>query len=492
MKKRTGMILGWGIAAIALLTACRGENLSSGQKKIKLDSSNPVSLTVWHYYNGTQQAAFDQLVEEFNATVGSEQGIYVEGYSHGSVSDLEEAVQSALQGEVGAEKLPDMFSSYADTAYAAQKAGRLTDIRQYFSQEELDGYVDSYIQEGCFNDDGALYLFPIAKATEILMINRTDWEVFAQETGSSLDELATTEGITQVSKRYYEWTDAKTPEIPDDGKAFYGRDSMSNYFIIGMKQMRTELFEVSQGAVTIQADKEKIRRLWDNYYIPYIMGYYGGYGRFRSDDVKTGDILAYTGSASSAMYFPDRVECEGESYEIDHIVLPSPIMEGGEVYRVQQGAGMTVTKSDETREYASCIFLKWFTQKEQNLRFVCDSAYLPVRKDANTVEALDEIREETEVNQKVYDCLVSVLEQFDQTTYYATKSFDHGYQTRKVLDVYLSDQAVKDKAAIDQAVAQGKTRDEAAAPYRTEEAFEEWYHNFTETLNSTAVQEENN
>ena len=35
-----------------------------------LDPKDPVSLTVWHYYNGTQQAAFDALVEGFNDTVG--------------------------------------------------------------------------------------------------------------------------------------------------------------------------------------------------------------------------------------------------------------------------------------------------------------------------------------------------------------------------------------------------------------------------------------
>ena len=44
----------------------------------------------------------------------------MESYSQGSVSDLEEAVNSSLNGEVGAEELPDIFSSYSDTAYAVQ------------------------------------------------------------------------------------------------------------------------------------------------------------------------------------------------------------------------------------------------------------------------------------------------------------------------------------------------------------------------------------
>ena len=48
---------------------------------------------------------------------------------------------------------------------------------------------------------------------------------------------------------------------------------MSNYFIIGMKQLGADIFDVKDGQVTIQADKEKVRRLWDNYYVPYVNGY---------------------------------------------------------------------------------------------------------------------------------------------------------------------------------------------------------------------------
>ena len=53
------------------------------------------------------------------------------------------------------------------------------------------------------------------------------------------------------------------------------------------------------------------------------MFYFGAYGSFRSDDVKTGDILAYTGSTTSAMYFPDQVELDSGAYPIDYLVLPA-------------------------------------------------------------------------------------------------------------------------------------------------------------------------
>lgn len=479
--------------AVAMLTAALcgcSSNGTEGVKKVKLDPNNPVSLTVWHYYNGTQQATFDTLVEEFNATVGKEEGIYVEGYSQGSVADLEKAISSSLNGEVGAGDLPDIFSSYADTAYSVQMQGKLTDLTQYFSEDELSGYVDSYIQEGYFNQDGALYLLPVAKSTEIMMVNKTDWEPFAEATGSTLEELYTTEGVTEVAQRYYEWTDSQTPDIPDDGKAFYGRDAMANYFIIGMRQMGKEIFEVKDGEVTLNTDKELVRRLWDNYYVPYVKGYFAACGKFRSDDVKTGDIIAYTGSTSSAFYFPDRVENGEESYDIDVAVQQAPLMEGGENYRVQQGAGMAVTASDELHEYASCEFLKWFTQKEQNLRFACDSSYMPVLKESNRIEALDEVIAEKhiEMNEKTYSCLKTVMDDFDNTTFYTTKNFKNGYNVRQVLEFNLSDRAEADKAAIDAAVAEGASREDEIAKYTSDESFENWYVDFCDSLKQTAAQ----
>ena len=45
------------------------------------------------------------------------------------------------------------------------------------------------------------------------------------------------EGITETARQYYEWTDAQTPDIPDDGKAFFGRDAFANYMIIGARQL---------------------------------------------------------------------------------------------------------------------------------------------------------------------------------------------------------------------------------------------------------------
>lgn len=484
MKKKAVMAL---LATVLVFGATAQAEDSYDDGEI-LDPENPVTLTVWHYYNGVHQAAFDKLVEEFNGTVGKDLGIYVEETSKGSVSDLESSIQDAVNAEVGAEDIPDVFSAYTDSAYVLQKDGVLTDLTQYFTQEELDQYVDAYVQEGEFAGDGGLYVFPVAKSTEITMMNKTDWEKFARETDVSLDDLSTMQGIVKVAEQYYEWTDAQTPDIPDDGKSFYGRDSMSNYFLIGMKQLGMDLFEVKDGSVTLQADKEALHTLWENYYVPYVKGYFVSYGKFGSDDVKTGDTLVYTGSTASSMYFPDNVELDDDSYPIDYVIKNAPVFEGGEAYSVQQGAGMAVAKSDRAHEYAASVFLKWFTQSDNSLKFGSASGYLPVRKDANTTEALDRViqEEQIQIAPKTYDCLTTVMDQFENTAYYVPACFENSYQARRVLDYNLKDKAVADKEAIDEEIAGGTAREEAIAPYITEEAFDSWYEVFVSELSEAA------
>ena len=122
----------------------------------------------------------------------------------------------------------------------------------------------------------------------------------------------------------------------------------------------------------------------------------------------------------------------------------------------KQGAGMAVTKSDSAHEYAASLFLKWFTAKEQNIRFIGDSGYMPVLKESNSISAEVLKKDALQINPKAYDCLNTVITDFDTTGFYTPKCFDNACNVRKIPDYNLSDQAKADKEAIDAAVAAGR------------------------------------
>ena len=130
MKKRMKYICCLLLAAsltAGLMAGCGNENAGTQEKNqdqqeekgegekgstqdaVKLNPDKPISITIWHYYNGAQQVAFDELVNEFNESVGKEKGIFVKGYSQGNVNDLEDAVMASLNEEVGARRCPMSF-----------------------------------------------------------------------------------------------------------------------------------------------------------------------------------------------------------------------------------------------------------------------------------------------------------------------------------------------------------------------------------------------
>ena len=436
------------------------------------------SITIWHYYSGSQKAAFDRMVERFNETEGIKKGITVNVVAMDSLSNLSEQINASADKKVGAKALPDLFSAYVDMAETIDAKGLLVDMDQYFSKEELSGYVDAYIEEGRFDSAKSLKLFPIAKATEVMMVNKTKWDEFAAACNIDISKLSTWEGLAETAELYYDWS---------GGKAMFGRDVMANYMLLGSLELGNDIFQVKDGTLDFQMDKDVMRKLWDNYYVPYISGYYRKEGRYASDDLKIGDIIAYVGSTSSAPYFPDEVyyDAEDTGTQIECMVLPVPDFEGKESYVIQQGAGMAMIHSDEKKEKASAEFLKWFTESEKNVSFAVESSYLPVTKESCHADYIRNIveKENIKVSDKVLDTLTISIEKMNQSTTYTLPSFVNSYDAREVLDTILKDKAKNDRAAVLELTAQGMTEEDAVAQYDTEDSYQAWYQDTVDQIN---------
>lgn len=455
-------------------TAC------SPAEKTALDPENPEIITIWHYYTGAQQETLDRMVLEFNETVGAKKGIIVEAYSQGSINNLNQELLQAARKKVGAQAMPDLFAAYIDTAEAVHNLLPLVDLDEYFTEKERARYVESYLDEGRFTEDKGLYVFPVAKSTEVLIMNDTAWKPFAEETGFTYDDLKTWEGLAETAQAYYEYTDRKTPE-PGDGKAFYGRDALANYLLVGSKQLG---HEIVFGEEQVNVDKKTLRRLWDNYYIPFVKGYYFSHGRFSSDDAKTGDILALVGSTSGTVYFPDEVYEGEKAQSIEAVVLPLPNFEGTGPCCVQQGAGFCVPESSDGKEEAAVVFLKWFTDSSNNIPFTVQSGYTPVKKESFSEERIREYlsEEKLEIAPKVAEGIYVALRQLEQSEKYTSMPAKNGFKIRQELENSFEEKAVADREAVLMSIKQGKTPEEAVKPFLTNENFEAYYKTLSEKL----------
>lgn len=346
-------------------------------KKSPLDPNNPVTLTLWHNYGGIMQTAMDQLVEKFNDTEGKNFGIIINVESVNSSAVLQEKLMAAANEDPGAPHLPDITTCYPKIAIILAKKGLLADLDKYFTKEELSAYVPSFVEEGRI--DGTLYVFPIAKSTEVLFVNQTLFDRFAADTGISIDSLSTFEGLLNTAKVYYEWTDALTPDIADDGKSFYMSDSFFNLMQVGIEQLG-DTFVKNE---SLNARSKPYQYIHNLFHEAAEEGYLAVYNGYSSDLQKTGDIITSTGSTAGILYYGYSVTYSDNTTEaVEYSILPYPVFESGKKVAIQRGNGVIVTTSSEQKEYAAALFLKWFTKMEHNMQFISQTGYLPVTNGA--------------------------------------------------------------------------------------------------------------
>ncbi len=81
-------------------------------------SQEMVTVTLWHVYGVEEDSPLNDLVDEFNETVGKDKNIRVEVTSVSDTNNIHDKVLAAARGEEGAEDLPDMFVSYPKTVLA--------------------------------------------------------------------------------------------------------------------------------------------------------------------------------------------------------------------------------------------------------------------------------------------------------------------------------------------------------------------------------------
>lgn len=359
MKKLTAWLTALTVSLAALTSGC-----SSGTP---LNPQSPTTITMWHNYGGEMQTTMTLLVDAFNAGLGKEKGIIVRVDAVSSSKELAANLDMILDENPAAPEMPNIALSYPKTAVKFAEKGMLADLTEYFTAEKTDLYVDEFIKEGMLGS--SLYVFPVAKSTEVLFLNQTLFDRFSEATGVTADSLSTFEGICDASVKYYEWC----------GKAFFTADSWFNLFSVAGEQTGESFIQNELP----QTENASYQSLYAKLADAAAKGGIKIYDGYSSDLAKTGDIVCSLGSTAGILYYGDSITyADNTSEKVEYTILPYPTVSGGDKTALQRGNGMIVKKSTEAEEYASAVFIEWLTQPEQNMQFISNTGYLPVTEEA--------------------------------------------------------------------------------------------------------------
>ena len=388
MKKKWLVLL----PAFALVLSLAG----CGEKPL-LSPKDPVTLSMWHVYGEQAGSPMDLLVDEFNETVGQEQGIVINVTNLSGAGKIGAALLAAQSDEPGALEMPDLFTCHIGDALALG-AENLLDWNDCFSADERAGFVDGFLADG--TENGQLLVLPISKSTHVLMLNGSQFACFSADTGVTLDDLATWDGFFTAAAKYYDWS---------DGTPFCAMDYLLR---------AVELNALARGGTDLYTaegwydfDNAALRTSWMEFARALVQDHIVVSDLYSNTQVMAGEVLGGIGSSAAILYYNNLVTYPDNSTEpMDLQVVPMPRAADGTALMTQAGVGLCAYKTDEKKAEAASVFAHWLTESQRNLDFVAETGYMPVRKDA--FDTLDGYAFAEQSYRNLYDALAVMQESY--------------------------------------------------------------------------------
>ena len=436
-----------------------------------LDPDNPVTVTLWSYGGEPMQQSMGPLVTHFNESAGREAGVIVEVVYYSIPRNLDDDVFDAASGKVGALYLPDMFCAYPGNASRIDTIRRLIDLNTRLSQSEKQQFFTPFIDYATVN--GRWLLFPVAKSTEALFVNKKAWDAFAASTGHQLDDLRTWEGLVRTAEAYHAWTDAQTPAV-GDGRAFMSVDYPLSLLFMSAEQFDRPVFTPENGAIRFRFAKDTARKLWDTYYIPHMKGLFRNDFAYTVYNIRQGlTIAGVTSTAFGALQFPETLA--NDTQPLEGFALPYPLFANGTPCApLRGGQDVAVFASTAQKEQACLFFLRWFTDDARNTAYTLPKGYLPVKKHELTAErfesALSLLPSST-----ARSASKIARETFETYRMHRNKPFTRDEQAESVLRHHLPNLIKRDQRELEDRVARGESRTQVLTELMSETRFAAWY-----------------
>lgn len=343
-----------------------------------LESVDPSGqkVTFWYQHSEEREAALRALIDKFNST--NEYGIEVIGEHAGGHDEIYQKMLVRMQS--GAQ--PQLAVAYRYQAQHYYQSGGVVDLMPYIyspawglSAEERGDYFQEFIDQDRIK--GVQVAFLPSRSMEVLYYN-ADW----------LDELgydappATWAEFAEMCRKAAEKPFSKA--LPGRGPRAAERNRSSGLAInVDASRLAAMVFSRKGDFIEKDGSAYTLDTPQMNSSLSMLRGLINE-GAARLMDEQTsirqafsrGRVLFVMRSSSGLPLYRADVEA-GANFTWD--VAPVPDGGGQPVLNVY-GASLAVGKSTPAQQLASWLFIKWFTQPDQQEVWSRKSGYFPVRR----------------------------------------------------------------------------------------------------------------
>lgn len=343
MRKNSSIIL-------TILCVLSAGLLFTSAKKAKA----PVTVEIWHTYNGKQAACLNDIADRFNASQ-TEYKVEVKNQDYSGFADT---VYNAVANGIG----PSIIFNYGTTAVDYANEGLAINIKKFIDKDtkkgdkQMKNLIDS-LPEAMKTDvlgfeDGGIYYLPGCTTGPVFFYNQTIFKELGLKVPSNWEELA------QVSKTIYE--KKGIPGFHSDGLV----DNIQEMIM----HNKLGYIDVENKKITFAGDK--LAEIYDWYADNCKKGYFSfnTIGRYSSEDLANGDIASFSGSCVNDQYI-QMVEGKGKLGMAKWIA--------GDFYTAWNRGPIFLHRNDKV-DKGTYEFTKFFFQSENIVKWaVANSALCP-------------------------------------------------------------------------------------------------------------------
>jgi multiple sugar transport system substrate-binding protein len=358
------------MSLLLLLAAC-GNNgnttettTSSSQgvewKENLLNPDEPTKVTFYSYSLGVAQmkSGVEKLINNFNATIGAEKGIIVEGVVDPDYTKARTDIQAGLQVDMIQQTFPGLDGARNDLGVVA--------FEDAFPQKELDshfkGIPDSALQLGVI--DNKMYGMAFTFSTPILYVNGSILEKAGLDPKVAPKDW---EELYKMAKTIKEKTGIYGLALSPTNSTGWVSDSIL----------------YSGGSEVLNADRNAV--VFDN---ENAISALETWKKFYTEDAaiggKDGDAVQafLAGNAamhiqSTSLYSAIKATAEKDGWDLYGYAMPG--FNGQESIPTNSGSAIAVRPDSEQKAQATWEFIKYITGDEGYTTITKDIGYLPLR-----------------------------------------------------------------------------------------------------------------
>ncbi|MEF9990855.1 MAG: ABC transporter substrate-binding protein [Romboutsia sp.] len=338
------------VLSLGLMTGCSSKGNQTSNEEIVTEIKEPVEITFWHAMNGDLEKSLQKLTDDFMA---KNKNITVTLQNQSSYPDLQQKITATVASP---KDLPTLTQAYPDWMFNPIKDNLVTDLTPYIENETIkfDNYEDILpsLREAA-KIDGKIYGMPFNKSTEVIWYNKTLFDELKLQPPTNYEELVTVAKTIKEKK----------------GIAGAGFDALNNYYTTFIKS-EGKTFDQNFD-VTGKESQDAV-----NYYLEGVKeGYFriAGTDKYLSGPFGNQTVGMYVGSNAGETFV--KLGVDGK-FEVGAAPYPTNAS-------LQQGTDLYVFSSaTPEQKTAAYEFLKFLTEKENQITWAKETGYMPVRTSA--------------------------------------------------------------------------------------------------------------